>query len=170
MERSDATEQARPLSRGALRHDVVKHLLMAIFQGEMPAGTRLVAKRLAESLGISATPIREALVELAAMGVVQLSHNRGAQVNPFGRQQLHDYFHVRRILEMEAARSACGRIDTISHPDAATGTGRPADDPRTRATPIGLGGQLPQTGNCTTPSPPAVVTPAWLMKSVATTP
>jgi DNA-binding GntR family transcriptional regulator len=104
-------EQMGPISRGALRNDVVRHLLMAIFQGEMPAGTRLVAKRLADSLGISPTPIREALVELAATGVVQLLHNRGAKVNPFGRQQLRDYFHVRRILEIEAARCVCGRID-----------------------------------------------------------
>lgn len=100
-----------PLSRGALRHDVVRRLLLAIFEGELPARTRLVASRLAERLGVSATPIREALVELEQVGVVQLCHNRGALVKPFGREQLKEIFQLRGILESEAARCACGKID-----------------------------------------------------------
>lgn len=76
----------------------------------MPAGTRLVIRKLATQFGISATPIREALVELEAIGIVQFAHNRGAVVRPFGRQQLREIYHLRRILEAEAARCACGRI------------------------------------------------------------
>jgi DNA-binding GntR family transcriptional regulator len=90
---------------------VVKRLLKAIFQGELPTGTRLVVKRLGEGLGISATPIREAMVQLEAVGLVQLFHNRGALVNPFGRDQLREFFHVRRILETEAARCASGQLE-----------------------------------------------------------
>ena len=71
----------------------------------------MVASRLAERLGVSATPIREALVELEQVGVVQLFHNRGALVKPFGRQQLREIFQLRSILESEAARYACGKID-----------------------------------------------------------
>ena len=43
---------------------------MSIFQGELTTGERLVAKRLAEDLGVSATPIREALVEDEAVGLI----------------------------------------------------------------------------------------------------
>jgi DNA-binding GntR family transcriptional regulator len=100
-----------PLLPGALRHHVVRRLLAAIIQRELPADTRLVAKKLAERLGVSPTPIREALVELEQVGVVQLLHNRGAVVMPFGPRQLHEFFHVRRILESEAVRCATPHID-----------------------------------------------------------
>jgi len=53
-------------------------------------------------------------VELEAVGLIELCHNRGAVVKPFGPEQLRDFFHVRRILETEAARSACGRIQADS--------------------------------------------------------
>jgi len=111
MTEQSPIDQIGPLSRGALRHEVVRRLLTAIFQGELPAGTRLVAKKLADRLGVSATPIREALVELEQIGVVQLCHNRGALVKPFGPEQLREIFHIRGILESEAVRCASARID-----------------------------------------------------------
>ena len=111
MNELNPLDQVDPLFRGALRHEVVRRLLLAIFAGKLPTGTRLVAKKLADRLGISATPVREALVELEQIGVVRLSHNRGALVKAFGREQLREIYHVRRILESEAARCACGRVD-----------------------------------------------------------
>jgi DNA-binding GntR family transcriptional regulator len=100
-----------PLTSGALRHQVAKRLLASIYTGQLPANTRLVVKKLAEQFGISATPVREALLELEVVGIVGSCHNRGAVVNPFGPEQLRDIYHVRRILEGEAARCACGRIN-----------------------------------------------------------
>jgi hypothetical protein len=60
-------DKIEPLANVALRHRVVQRLLAALVAGKLPAGTHLVAKRLAERLGVSATPIREALVELEQM-------------------------------------------------------------------------------------------------------
>jgi DNA-binding GntR family transcriptional regulator len=60
-------DKIEPLANVALRHRVVQRLLAALVAGKLSAGTRLVAKRLAERLGVSATPIREALVELEQM-------------------------------------------------------------------------------------------------------
>lgn len=100
-----------PLERGALRHDIAKRLLASIYRGQLPANTRLVVQRLAEQFGTSATPVREAILELEVLGIVESSHNRGAVVKPFGPRQLRDIYHLRRILESEAVRSACGRID-----------------------------------------------------------
>jgi DNA-binding GntR family transcriptional regulator len=51
------------------------------------------------------------LVELETLGVVEFAHNRGARVGPFGPRELREVFHLRRILETEATRSACGRIE-----------------------------------------------------------
>ncbi|MCX7425908.1 MAG: GntR family transcriptional regulator [Planctomycetia bacterium] len=111
MDTPHSLDQMPVLSRTALRHEVVRRLLAAIFRGELTEGTRLVAQKLAARFGISATPIREALLELAAVGVVEFSHNRGAVVKAFGPRQLREIYHLRRILETEATRCACGRMD-----------------------------------------------------------
>ena len=97
-------------SRNALRRDVVLILVSSLFRGGLPAGTRLVIRKLAEQFGISTTPVREALVELEAVGVVEFIHNRGAVVKPFGAKNLREIYHMRRILEAEAVRCACGHI------------------------------------------------------------
>ena len=110
MQVRDFLDFQRPLTSNALRHDVVVRVLASIFQGTLPAGTRLVIRKMAEQMGVSATPIREALVELEGIGLVQFSHNRGTVIKPFGPQQLRDIYHLRRVLESEAARCACGRI------------------------------------------------------------
>jgi DNA-binding GntR family transcriptional regulator len=99
------------LSPKALRHEVVKHLLGEIFDGRLPAGSRLVVQKLSARFGISSTPVREALVELESVGVVEISHNRGAVVRPFGPEQLREIYQLRRILEAEAARAACGKME-----------------------------------------------------------
>lgn len=97
--------------RGALRHQVVRRLLDAIFVGDLPSGTRLIVMKLAAQFGLSSTPVREALVELEAVGIVCFEHNRGAIVKPFGPGELREIYQLRRILEVEATRTACGRID-----------------------------------------------------------
>jgi DNA-binding GntR family transcriptional regulator len=97
--------------RVAFRHELTRQLLVEIFQGELPPGTRLVVMSLASRFGLSSTPVREALLELEWSGVVQFHHNRGAVVRPLGPTQLREIFGVRRLLEVEAARLACGRVD-----------------------------------------------------------
>lgn len=104
-----ATGKALPASRG-LRGDVVERLIVAIFQGAHREGDRLVVQKLAEGFGVSPTPIREALVQLASVGLVKLLPHRGAVCCPFGPRQLRQMYQVRRVLEAEAARNACGRV------------------------------------------------------------
>ncbi|MEX1040751.1 MAG: GntR family transcriptional regulator [Pirellulaceae bacterium] len=100
---------------GSRRSNLVQRLLRAIFAGELEPGQRLRLERLAARFELSVTPVREALVELAGIGLVELQPNRGAVLLPFGRKELGEILQVRRILECEAARSACGRIpsDTL---------------------------------------------------------
>lgn len=105
-----SNSQIQPLATNALRHAVVRQLLEALLRGELPAGTRLVAQKLAKDLGISATPVREALLELKVLGVVEFYHNRGAVMKDFGRKQITEIYHLRRILEAEATRCAVGWI------------------------------------------------------------
>lgn len=100
-----------PVHHGARRRFIAEQLLERIFDGQLSSGTHLVAQRLAEQFGVSPTPVREALLELGATGMVELVPNCGAIVRPFGVQQVRDICHLRQILETEAARCACGRID-----------------------------------------------------------
>lgn len=96
----------------ALRPMVARALITAIVKGELRAGDWLNVQKLAQDLEVSATPVREALVELVAIGMVDMLHNRGTMVREFGPVQMRDIFHVRAILEAEATRCACGHITT----------------------------------------------------------
>ena len=98
----------------ALRFDVASQVLVAIFRGQLQEGDRLVVKRLAEKLRVSATPTREALLELASFGAVELLPNKGAVVRPFGPQQIREIYHVRALLEIEAVRLGCGMLSAES--------------------------------------------------------
>ena len=111
MKTPTVIKQFGVLPRNALRHEVTSRLLGAIFRGELPEGTRLVAQTVAKQLGVSATPVRESLLELETIGMVEFPHNRGAVVKPWGRRQVREVYHLRRILESEATRYACGKID-----------------------------------------------------------
>jgi DNA-binding GntR family transcriptional regulator len=97
--------------RTGLREKVTEQLLMNIFEGRFSQGEQLVVQRIAQMLGVSPTPVREALVELAGLGVVKLIPNHGAVVKPFRREELKEMSQVRRVLESEAARCACGHVE-----------------------------------------------------------
>jgi DNA-binding GntR family transcriptional regulator len=97
--------------RQARRGRVVYGILHAIFKGELAGGDRLVEEELGAKFGVSRTPVREALTELAAIGVIWLKPNHGAMVRPFGTKQLVEIYQIRRVLEMEAARHAHETID-----------------------------------------------------------
>jgi DNA-binding GntR family transcriptional regulator len=100
-----------PVARGGLRQQVTSRLLTAVFLGRFASGQRLVVQTLATSFHVSPTPVRESLVELASLGVVELLPNRGAVVLPFGPGQVREISQVRRVLEVEATRCAAGRVD-----------------------------------------------------------
>ncbi len=101
---------AEPVSRGNLRQQVTSRLMTGIFQGRFHSGQRLVVQSLAGAYHASPTPVREALVELASLGLVDLLPNRGAVVQPFGPQEIREISQIRRLLEVEATSCACGRI------------------------------------------------------------
>ena len=105
-----ASESAAETKRSARRDRVVRSVLFAIFSGEVVGGDRLVEEELALRLGVSRTPIREALRELASLGVIWLKPNHGAMVRPFGPAQLREVYQMRRLLESEACRLACKSI------------------------------------------------------------
>jgi DNA-binding GntR family transcriptional regulator len=107
---SRQTDASR-LHNGQRRQTIVQALLTDVFQGRLGAGEHLVTQELAERFGVSHTPIREALIALAGIGIIDLLPNRGARVRRVTPNEVREICQVRRVLECEATRSACGRID-----------------------------------------------------------
>lgn len=94
-----------------LRDVVFKKLRRAILLEELKAGERLPEIRLADKLGVSRTPIREAIRKLELEGLVIMVPRRGAIVAQINEKNLKDVLEVRRVLDMLSAELACGRID-----------------------------------------------------------
>ncbi|MFH8250622.1 GntR family transcriptional regulator [Microbacterium sp. B2969] len=80
-----------------------------IVRGEFAPGDRLVERVLAEELGVSRVPVREALNLLKGEGFVQDVPRRGVIVTMLSRDDLDDLFEVREALEVQSARLACLR-------------------------------------------------------------
>lgn len=88
----------------------MKSILADVFSGRLRAGDHLVTQDVASRFGVSHTPVREALIALAGMGIIDLVPNRGAVVRRISVQEVKEVCQVRRVLECEATRLACGRI------------------------------------------------------------
>ena len=82
----------------------------AIVDGRLDPGRRLKEEELARELGISRTPVREALLMLQAEGLVVAIPNRGAMVRVHSPEDLDDLYQLRALLEGYAARRAATRI------------------------------------------------------------
>lgn len=82
-----------------------------VLSGEYPAGERLREEELAEAVGVSRTPVREALRRLDAEGLVEFIPNRGAHVASWSQHDLEEIFGLRALLEGYAARLAAAKID-----------------------------------------------------------
>jgi DNA-binding GntR family transcriptional regulator len=100
-----------PLRESATKADEIARVLEdAILAGELPPGYLLRQQQLSEQFGVSRTPIREALRQLAALGLVSFAGKRGVQVKPLARAELLEAFVVRAALEGFAADLARERL------------------------------------------------------------
>lgn len=111
------SDSARPGSpgirrRGAatLREGVLEQLRTAIITGELAEGTLVSALSLAQDLGVSATPVREAMMDLARDGLVDPVKNKGFRVTSMSEDDLDDLAQVRLLIEPPAMRLVAGRI------------------------------------------------------------
>lgn len=93
-----------------LRDVVFNTLRQAILKGKLEPGERLMEVHLANELGVSRTPIREAIRKLELEGLVVMVPRRGAEVAQITIKNLNDVLEVRRDLDALSARLACERI------------------------------------------------------------
>lgn len=95
-----------PFRREALHAQVVQKLRQLIYRGDIAAGERINESELAEALGVSRTPLREATKLLASEGLLELLPGRGARVRRFSSAEIRDHFEVIGALERHAVEIA----------------------------------------------------------------
>src|SRR5581483_1971595 len=105
----------RGVTTGGMRHRTMAEYALAelresIILGELPAGAPLHLDELARALGMSISPIREAVRQLEALGLAKHVPHQGARVLDFDVEELRDLFQVRLALESLAVRRAAERF------------------------------------------------------------
>jgi DNA-binding GntR family transcriptional regulator len=101
---------APQIERSVLSAQVSKVIVKGLLSGRFRPGDRLVENDLAVLLGVSRSPIREALTELGQSGVVEREPGRGCRIRQWSQSDLEELFSVRALLEGYAARLACERF------------------------------------------------------------
>jgi DNA-binding GntR family transcriptional regulator len=104
------TEQPPPREEPSLHGEILGRLRDYLVEGNIADGNRIPERQLCEMLGISRTPLREALKVLAAEGLVDLLPNRGARVRHLSERDLAELFDIMGGLEGLAGRLACENI------------------------------------------------------------
>ena len=99
-----------PFTRSNLREQIKDLILQRIVVGEYSPGARLVETRIAQELGVSQAPVREALRDLEQLGCIVHEPFRGCSVRAFSAEDLLEAFPVRAALEALAASLAAARI------------------------------------------------------------
>ena len=99
------------LTRAMLGQQIREILLERIFKGELQPGDRIVELQLANELGTSQAPVREALRELQSLGFVEHEPYRGTRVRRITEEELAEIFPVRAALEELAAQEAASRLN-----------------------------------------------------------
>lgn len=113
----DASAEAGPIARTSLHDAIVNRLRDMIIEGELPPGSRIHETQMGARLGVSRTPLREAIKFLASEGIVELVPTRGAAVRQFNAKDVKDMLLVLMTLESLAGRIACERAsdEEIAH-------------------------------------------------------
>lgn len=100
---------SEPIVRRSLHDEVASRVRDMIIEGALEPGARIFEEQLGKTLGVSRTPMREALKTLASEGLIELVAARGAVVKRFSPKDVRDMLDVLAVLEGFAARLACER-------------------------------------------------------------
>jgi DNA-binding GntR family transcriptional regulator len=120
----DAKKGRLRVVRSGLHEEAAIRLRSLIIRGDLPPGEPLVEADLCDALGVSRTPLREALKLLAAQGLVELRLNRSAIVAPIRREEIDDLFEAVAGIERIAAELAAARMTARDHERLASLQGR----------------------------------------------
>jgi DNA-binding GntR family transcriptional regulator len=105
-----ALDEVAPIHRRTLHDELVTRIRDMIIEGHLAPGQRVHEGQLGQALGVSRTPLREALKFLASEGLIDLVPGRGAVVRKLGPKDVRDMLDVLATIEALAGRLACARI------------------------------------------------------------
>lgn len=103
-------ESVRPIESRSVSEQVTTELRRSILSGTLPPGHSLSLRKLAEQLGVSFIPVRDALKRLENEGLVMNPPGRSARVAALDLDELHAIYRVRRLLEPDLARRSCPQM------------------------------------------------------------
>lgn len=98
------------LHTASMRHQIAESLRASVIAGEMEVGTVYSVPTLAEQFGVSITPVREAMLDLANEGLVEPVRNKGFRVRELSPAELDEILQVRLMLEPAAAAQIAGKV------------------------------------------------------------
>ncbi len=99
----------RPIARVTLHEEVLTRIRDMIIEGVLPPGSRINEGQVGASLGVSRTPLREAIKTLVSEGLVEILPARGAIVRRFDAKDVFNILEVLKSLEQTAARLLCAK-------------------------------------------------------------
>lgn len=132
MAGSSTAPAVTPLITDSLRNQAVRTIRSQVISGGIAAGQLYPVSYFASQLGVSPTPIRDALFDLAHEGLVEVVRNRGFRVVALSDHDLDDIFQLRQFLEVPATAQAAGKLRTedveqchgyVRHIEASAATG-----------------------------------------------
>lgn len=97
------------LTASSLRDQALRVIRARIISGELAPGRLYALGAVAEQLGVSVTPVREAVLDLAREGLVELARNRGFRVREMTDRDLDEIVELRRMIEVSAVRTVAER-------------------------------------------------------------
>ena len=112
---TDSVASTRPIGRTTLSREAYRALRSAILGRRLPAGRKLVVRVLSEDLGLSPTPIKEALAALEREGLVVAIPHRGYHVPHLTRQDIAELYALREVVEGLSAALAARHADERLH-------------------------------------------------------
>ncbi len=104
-------KQEAPVARQSVSESVADHIRQLVFTGELVDGARVPQREIAQALGVSSVPVREALAALQSEGVVTIEPNRGAFVNGLDADVIVEQFYIFGRIYGRAARITADRGD-----------------------------------------------------------
>lgn len=110
MEKNESAPFVPSQDAAALSQQVYNYILRQIIEVQLEPGERINVTKIAEQLGVSRTPIRSAMDQLAEDGLIKRVSDRGYQVTPIGMADCFDLCDARKILEGTAAAMAANNI------------------------------------------------------------
>ena len=107
MDSTNGSKPAQPLSAG-----LYTELQKDILSGALPDGSKLTEQAVCKRYNVSRTPVREALRQLEADGLIENIPNRGAYVTGLSKRDISDLFDLRALFEVQAVEWAIKRMES----------------------------------------------------------